>query len=117
MQGLERQAHARGGARREVLHQHVGLPQQLVQHRLRLGVLEVQGQALLGAVGPDEMRGHAAHALVVATGEIAGAWALDLDHAGAQVGQLAGAERRGNGVFQADHGNAIEGTGGFSTHR
>ncbi|MNN15190.1 hypothetical protein D3C81_1282900 [compost metagenome] len=111
VQRFERQAHARGGARREVLHQHVGLAEQLFQHGLRGVLLEVQAQAFLGTVGPDEMRGHATHALVIATGEVADAGALDLDHPRAEVGELAGAERRGDGVFEADHGDAVEGTG------
>ncbi|MNE86364.1 hypothetical protein D3C80_1834570 [compost metagenome] len=57
------------------------------------------------------MRGHAAHALVVATGEVADAGALDLDHSRAEIGELTGAERRGNGVLEADHSDAVEGTG------
>jgi hypothetical protein len=40
------------------------------------------------------------HAGVVAAGEVAHARAFDLDHPRALVGQLAGAERRGDRVFQ-----------------
>ena len=71
------------------------------------GLLQVQRQAFLGAVGPDEVRGQAAHALVVAAREVAAARALDLDHARAQVGQLARGERRGDGVFERDDGDAL----------
>src|SRR5690606_7656478 len=67
--------------------------------------------AFLGPVGPDEVRGQAVDALVIAPGEIAGAGPLDLDHAGAEIGQLARTERRGDGVFEADHGDAVEGAG------
>ena len=49
-------------------------------------------------------------ALVVAAGEVAGTGALDLDHPRAEVGQLPGAERRGDGVLEADHGDAVERT-------
>ena len=77
---------------------------------LRLVLLEVEGQAFLGTIGPDEMRGHATHALVIAAGEIAAARALDLDHPRAQISQLPRAERCGNGVLETDHGNAVERT-------
>ena len=113
MQRLEGQAHARGGARRQVLHQHVGLGQELVED-LGSGVLfHVQAQAFLRAVGPDEMRGQPIDPLVVAAGEVAGTGPLDLDHPCAEVGQLARAERRGDGVLEADHSDAIE-RAGFS---
>ncbi|MDT4846926.1 hypothetical protein FQZ97_809700 [compost metagenome] len=110
MQRLERQAHACGGARREVLHQHVGLGQQVVEHLRGLVLLEVESQALLGAVGPDEMGGDAGDALVVAAGEVSHARALHLDHPGAEIGQLAGAERCCDGVLQTDHRDAVKGT-------
>ena len=48
------------------------------------------------------------HASVVGAREIAHARALDLDHARAQVGQLAGAERRRDRVLQRDDGDAFE---------
>ncbi len=57
------------------------------------------------------MRGQAVDPLVVAAGEIAGTGPLDLDHPCAEVGQLARAERRGDGVLEADHGDAIEWAG------
>ena len=111
VQRLERQAHARGGARCQVLYQHVGTGQQAAEHLHRIVLLEVEGQAFLGAVGPDEMRGQAADPLVVATGKVTAAGAFDLDHPCAEVGELAGAERRGDGVLQADHGDAIQWSG------
>ncbi len=111
MQRLEGEPHARGGARCQVLHQHVGLGQELVEHLGSGVLLHVQAQAFLGAVGPDEMRGQAVDPLVVAAGEIPGTGPLDLDHPCAEVGQLARAERRGDGVLEADHGDAIEWAG------
>jgi hypothetical protein len=110
-QGLVTQAHARGRAGRQVLHQHVGVLQQLAEDFKRLRLLEVERQAFLGAVGPDEVRGLALDAGVVGAGEVARAGALDLDHARAEVGELAGAERRGDGVFEGDDGDAVEGAG------
>ncbi len=107
-QRLVGQAQARGGARREVLHQHVGAGQQLLQQRQRLGLLEIEAEALLGTIGPDEVRRQAVDPLVVTAGEIADAGAFDLDHPRAEIGQLAGAEGRGDGVLQADHGDAVE---------
>src|SRR5690349_23727533 len=50
-------------------------------------------RSLLAAVGPDEVRGHAAHALVVAAREVADARPFDLHDARAEVGQLSGRER------------------------
>ncbi|MNL15081.1 hypothetical protein D3C87_1360520 [compost metagenome] len=92
--------------RGEVLHQHVRARQQPFHHRRGAGRLHVQRQAFLRTVGPDEMRRQAAHARVVGAGEIPRAGPLDLDHARAKVRQLAGAERRGNRLFEGDDGNA-----------
>ncbi len=55
------------------------------------------------------MRGLAGHALVVGAREVAHARPLDLDHACAVVGELAGAERRRDRVFERDDGDAVEG--------
>ena len=74
MQRLERETHSRSGAGCEVLHEHIGGGQQTVQHLGRRVLFEVEGQAFLRAVGPDEVRGQAVDALVVAPGEIADAW-------------------------------------------
>jgi hypothetical protein len=38
--------------------------------------------------------------LVVATGEVAGIGAFDLDDIGAEVGEVPGSERGGDGVFE-----------------
>ena len=102
------QAEARGGAGREVLHHHVGLLEhQALEHLGGFGVLDVERQALLRAVGPDEVRGQAAHARVVAAREVADAGALDLDDAGAEVGELARRERRGDRVLERDDGECL----------
>src|SRR5690606_8961536 len=119
VQRLEGQPHARRSARSKVLYQHVSLGQQLVEYLGGFLLLDVQGQAFLGTVGPDEMRGQAIDTLVVAPGEVTGTGPLHLDHPGAEVGQLARAERRGDGVLEADHGDAVEGTrlGSRSVHK
>ena len=94
------EAPLRCGAGREVLHQHVGRGEQLLERGEGGRLLQVQRQAFLGPVDPDEMGGQALGAAVVVAGEVAAAGTFDLDHARAQVGQLAGAERRGIRVFE-----------------
>ena len=114
MRGIERvkaQTHAGRSTRRKVLHQHVGAAYQLLEHGQCGGLLEVQRQAFLGAIDPDEMRGQTVYPLVIGTRKVANAGALDLDDARAQVSELAGTKRRGDGVFQRDDGNAVERSG------
>ena len=108
MQRLERQPHPRGGAGGEVLHQDVGLGEQAAEDGRRVGVLQVEAEAFLAAVGPDEVRGQAFDARVVGAREGTDAVPLDLEHARAEVGQLAGAERRRDGVLEGDGGDACE---------
>ena len=111
LQGLVRQPHARGRAGCEVLHQHVGRPQELQQRGLGLRVLHVERQAFLVAVEPGEVGRLALYPLVVAAREVAAAGALHLDDARAQVGQLSRAERRGDRMFERNDGDAVEGAG------
>ena len=108
VQRLERKPQARRGARRQVLHQHVGTFQQFGQHVARLRVLHVQRQALFRTIGPDEVRRHAVDALVVGAGEVAAARAFDLDDARAEVGKVPRAERCGDGMFERDDRHAVE---------
>ena len=49
------------------------------------------------------------HRRVVVAGEIAGAWPLDLDHARAQISQMARAERTGHGLLEGQYRDAAEG--------
>ena len=76
-------------------------------------MLHVQREALLRAVGPHEVRRESAHALVVAAREVAHAGALDLDHARAQIRQLARREGRRNCMFQCDDGDSLQGSHGM----
>src|SRR5207237_4819755 len=92
-----------------VLHQYVRLAEQASENLGRLRVFEVERQALLGAVGPDKMRGLAAHAFVVGTREIAAARTLDLDHARAEIGKLTRTKRRGDRVLERNDGHTVEG--------
>ncbi|MNZ69373.1 hypothetical protein D3C78_876700 [compost metagenome] len=55
------------------------------------------------------MRGQAIDALIVTAGKVTDTWAFYLDYAGAKVGQLTGAKGRGNRMFEADDGDAVEG--------
>ena len=89
----------RSGARGEVLDEHVGAGQDAVQQRRIVLVLDVRDQALLAAVQPDEVAGQTLGRRVVAACEIAFR-ALDLDDAGAGVGQAGTAIGRGDRLFQ-----------------
>jgi len=92
----------------KVLYQHVGPRRQLVQDAASFRRLDVHGHRLLGAVQPDEVAGLPVHGLVVLPGEVTSAGPLDLDHPGAEVGQLSGRERRGYSVLEGDHRDACE---------
>ena len=72
-------------------------------------MLHVERDAALAAVQPDEEAGLAVHEAVVGAGEVALARALDLDDIGAEVGQVAGADRRRHRVFERDDADAFEG--------
>ena len=98
------------GTRREVLQQHIGAVDQPIQHLRRVGMLQVQRDAALAAIEPDEEAGLAMHEAVVATREIALAGALHLDYVGAEVGQVAAADRRRHRVFQRDDADAFQGS-------
>src|SRR5581483_7515161 len=71
-------------------------------------MLDVQRQALLPAVHPDEVRRQAFHGRVVAPCGVAGPGALDLDDARAEVGELARRERPGDHLLQRDDRDAVE---------
>ena len=107
-QGFVAQAQPPRSTRGQVLNQNVGTLQQAGEHLHRHRLLQVQRQALLGAVGPDEVRGQAAHPVIVGAREIPRTRALDLDDARAQVGKLARAQRRGDRMLERDDGDAVE---------
>ncbi|CAM5654179.1 hypothetical protein SGLAM104S_05681 [Streptomyces glaucescens] len=66
---------------------------------------------ILAAVAPHEVRGQAAGGGVVATREVTAVDPLDLDHPGAEVGELTGGERGRDGLFDGDDGDALQGQG------
>ena len=108
-QGLVGHAQPCGSTWRQVLHQYIRLPDhQLLQDAVGGLLLDIQREALLRAVGPDEVGGQAPHPPVVGPREVACAGPLDLDDARAQVGELARGERRRDRVFEGDDGDALE---------
>ncbi len=110
--GAERlpvRAHARGGARAEVLDVDVGLLDQLAEHARVGRLLEVQGQAALAAVIGLEVRAIEA-AAEVAVG-VADARRLHLDHVSADVGEHHGAAGTGDEGALLEDADAIEGLG------
>src|SRR5437762_9349075 len=96
------------GAGGEVLDEHIGARQELFQDARCRGVLDVQREALLRAVGPDEVRRLALHRAVVSAGRIAAARSLDLDDARAELGELARGERPGDHLLERYDGDAFE---------
>src|SRR3546814_9872283 len=93
VQGLERQAQPRGGARCQILHQHIGLLQQAAQYFACVGMLQVECKTFLGTIGPDKMRRQTFDTLVVAPCKVAHTRTLYLDDTRSKVGQLPGTER------------------------
>ncbi len=50
----------------------------------------------------------AVHDMVVVAGEVAAVDSFDLDHAGAEVGQVPCCHRSGYGLLEGDDGDAVE---------
>ncbi len=98
----------RHGAGDQVLHEHVGGVDQPVQQRAIARVLDVELEALLAAIEPDEVRAVTVDGAVVRAREIADTGALDLDHACAEVGQVTGGERRRDRLLEGDDRDVFE---------
>ena len=103
-------AELRDDARQEVLDHHVGRARE-VQHDLaRFRMREVERQARLAGVDPDEVRGLVGaplfHLRVTAPGVVAFAGALDLDHPRAEVAEQARAVRAGQHAREIEDGDA-----------
>ena len=103
-----RRAEAIRRAGRQVLHEHVGALEEPRQHRLRGGLLEIERQRFLRAIEPDEVARQSADGLVVAAREVPAVGPLDLDHARAEVGELARRERRGDRLLDRHDGDALQ---------
>src|SRR5690348_10819978 len=65
------------------------------------GSLDIQAQRFLSVIRPDKIRRFAQDSAIVLAREIAFA-ALYLDDSGATLGEVAGAQRRGNCLFEGD---------------
>jgi hypothetical protein len=101
------------GAGAEILHQHVGLRDQLGKNFAAGRALDVDRERALAAIGRDEQRGELA-ALVdggaAAAGDIAADW-LDLEHVGALVRQEHGRVRARHHTGQIEDANSAEWAG------
>ena len=71
-------------------------------------LLDVDNDRFLAAVEPDEIGALAFHGMVVVAREVA-LGALELDHAGAEIGEARGAEGRRDRLFQRDDQLALQG--------
>jgi hypothetical protein len=85
-QGLVTETQPLRRRRSEVLDEHVGMLEEPVHHLKGIGMRQVEGDALLGSVQPDEVARHSPDGLVVGPREIASARPLHLDDACTQVG-------------------------------
>src|SRR4029079_5424596 len=90
---------------------------QPLQDCARFRMLDVQRQALLRAIGPDEMRGKTAHPFVVGAREIANARTFYLDDPRPEIGELSRRERPGDRVLERDDGDAGEWVHGRASRR
>ncbi len=104
---LVAQAEGFQGAQPVIFDQHIGLPRQVAHDALTLGMLEVDGDRLLAAVGAKEIGGFAVDiGWRPAAGVIALAWGLDLPDLGAQVGQRLRAPGAGQHAAEVEHADA-----------
>src|SRR5690606_13802888 len=70
--------------------------------------LEIHRKRLLAPVEPHEVGSGPVHRVVVAASEISAVHPFDLDHPGAQVGQVAGGQRCGDGLLDRDDGDPVQ---------
>jgi hypothetical protein len=107
-QGLRAKVEPLGRAKSEVLDEDVGALDETTQYLLGVLLLEVEGEGLLGAVEPDEVAREALDGTVVGSSEVSHLGALDLYYSGAEVGELARGEGRGDRLLQKDDRDAFE---------
>ncbi len=99
-----------------VFHQYLAARGQRADQRLPLRLGEVDGDRTLAAVGAQVVRrlggvvarGVPEERRPPATGVVAHARALDLDHVGAEIGQHLGGPRPGQDARQVEHAHAVE---------
>ena len=106
-QALQREAELVHRAGLEVLQQHVGACDQLLELGAAFLGGEIDDHGILAAVEPDEIAALAFGGGVIAAGEIA-LGALDLDDMRAGIGQPRRAERRGDRLFDGDDGQSLQ---------
>ena len=68
-------------------------------------MFDIQRQAFLGTVQPNEIGRLAFDGLIVIAREVTDFRPLDFDHPRAEVGELTGAKRCGDGLFEGDDGD------------
>ena len=97
-----------GGTGSEILDEHVG-PRQDAQHEFPVVlVLDVDRQRLLAPVEPGEIGRLAVRGGVVGAGEVA-VRAFELDDPRPGIGEPAARQRRGDGLFEGDDQDPVEG--------
>src|SRR5699024_3006 len=94
------------GSGGEVLDEDIGRGDELVENLQPLGLLEVEGKALLVAIDPHKVARQPIDRGVIAAGEVAAPRAFDLDDSGAEVSQLSRGERSCDGLFATDYGDS-----------
>ena len=94
------------GPRPVVLHQHVGMLEQSVQHGAVRLSLEIEGDALLAPVERHEIGGLAVDKRAVGARVVSRPRRFDLDDASAQIGKYEGAVGAGEHPAEIDDGNA-----------
>src|SRR6202041_1233628 len=97
------------GTRGQVLDEHVGAVDEPADQVTVAWVLEVELDALLAPVQPDDVAGLAEGGAIVAAGEVAAARPFDLDDPRAEVSELTGGEGRGHGLLKGDDSETVEG--------
>ena len=100
-QCIKRKSQFRDGARLEVLYENVGAREHRREEGLAVGLREIEDERFLAAVEPDEIRALTVCHLVVVAREVA-LLPLDLDDAGAGIGEPAGAQRRRHRLLYCD---------------
>ena len=105
-------AELRDDARKEILDDDVGGAREIQHDLAGFGMREIERQARLARVDPDEVRGLIGpagfHLRVAASRVVAFARALDLDHARAQIGEQPCAVRAGQHAREVENGETGE---------
>ena len=115
-QALQREAELVHRAGLQVLQQHVGAGDQLLQRRAAFLGREIDDHGILAAVEPDEIAALALGRGIIAAGKIA-LRPLHLDDMRAGIRQPRAAERRGDRLFDGDDDQSFKRQHGFVLSR